>query len=290
MLAPEYYRRMGQCLMHAGSIDAATAAHEIGRTVAQRFGAWEHELANRLGLAAVRLAAGDIRGSDRTFADVMRDAELWRLPYVRAEALHERALAAYERTGDEARRAVVWLYEAYGLYDEGVRRDDALDDLASVFIALQLLDVARDIYHHFVVLADDPDRVVSCGLKGLRLAAQRGDAAEFEFYAARLAREEMHPPQLAEYFLALGLGHWRRGRLSRARAAYSRAMRIGELYRQLQALHDAEQARSRLDAGVAPPPPLVATTAEPTAPVARVIAAIRTIYDAPGVATPGVCP
>lgn len=281
--APEYYYRMGLCLRRIGRYNAAMSAHREGRRLAERLGAPEHALLNRIGKAAVLLATGNVPGSDRRYADVARDAEVAGLPDVRATALHERALATYARRrpgGDEAPHAIVWLHEAFRGYSDAARRDRALDDMATAFLYLRLPKVARDIYRYVYATADDPDIQLAAGLKGLKLSAACGEDRWFRHYAKTIAREQLESEQLADYFLNLGLGHWRAGRVSRARSAFTRAIALSEDYQFYQVMHDAEQSRARLDDGVEPPPVLRSTGKIPTPAVGRVIRALRALVSA----------
>ena len=282
---PEFYNRMGICLRKAGRLAAAIAAHHAGGALATALGVPMLVLTNRLGEAAALLVGDNIPGSDRAYADVARDAEVVGLPDVRAVALHERALALYARRkpeGLETQQALVWLSQALRAYWDAARRNRVLDDMATAFIELDYPQVARDIYDFMFQTADDPDVHVAAGLKGIRLAAQCGERADFERYAAELAEEgeQMLPEQHADYNLSLGLGYWRGGRLALARQAYSRALTIAEDCQLYQELHDAEQSRAGLDAG-APPPPLRRPTDRPPSPeLAKVIASIRAFVSA----------
>jgi hypothetical protein len=124
--------------------------------------------------------------------------------------------------------------------------------------------------------------VAAGGLKGIRLAALCGERADFQRYAAALAEEgdQMVPEQHAHYCLSIGLGSWRSGRLSRARAAYSRALTIAEDCQLYQELHAAEQSRAALDAGAPPSPPLRPTDQPPSPVLGQVIASIRSFVSA----------
>jgi tetratricopeptide (TPR) repeat protein len=278
---PEFYNRMGICLRRSGRLAAAIAAHRAGCDLATEIGLPELALMNRLGEAAALLVGDNIPGSDRAYADVARDAEVIGLPDMRATALHERALALYARRrsadGPDAQQALVWYGQALRGYGDLTRQNRVLDVMATAFIDMAYLQVARDIYDFMFETADDPDVHVAAGLKGIRLAAQRGEVADFERYAKALAEEgdQMLPEQHADYNLSLGLGYWRSGRLSRAREAYTRALTIAEDCQLYQELHDAEQSRAGLDAGAPPPSRLLPTDQPPPPIVAQVIASIR---------------
>jgi len=283
--APEFYNRMGVCLRKAGRLSAAIAAHHAGCELATAIGLPDLALMNRLGEAAALLVGDNIGASDRAYADVARDAEVVGCPEVRAIALHERALALYARRtpeGLDTQQALVWYCEALHTYWDVARRNRVLDDTATAFIDLAYPQVARDIYDCMFETACDADVHVRAGLKGIRLAALCDEQADFERYAAALAEEgdQMLPEQHADYCLSLGLGYWRSGRLSRARAAYSRALTIAEDCQLYQELHDAEQSRTGLDAGAPPPPPLRPTDQPPSPVLAQVIASIRSFVSA----------
>jgi tetratricopeptide (TPR) repeat protein len=283
--APEFYNKIGACLRKAGRFNASIAAHRAGCALALGVGLPELDLNNRLGLAAALLAAGDIPGSDRAFADVARDADVVGLPECRATALHERALAMYARRtsdGPETPQALVWYGQALRGYWEDARRHRVLDDMATAFIDLSYLNVAREIYDYVFQSAEDPDVHVAVGLKAIRLAVLCGEQADFERYAAALSeeRDQMTPEQHADYNISLGLGYWRCGRIARARTAYARALSIAEDCQLYQELHDAEQSRAGLDAGAPPPAPLRSTDRPPPPAVARVIASIRAFVSA----------
>jgi tetratricopeptide (TPR) repeat protein len=280
MQTPEFYNRLGICLRRSGRLAAAIAAHHAGCDLATELGIPELALTNRLSEAAALLVGDNIPASDRAYADVARDAEVVGLPDARSTALHERALALYARRtpdGLETQQALVWLCQALRGYWDVANRHRVLDDMATAFIELSYHHVAREIYDFMFRAALDPDVHVASGLKGIRLAAQCGDQSDFERYTKALVEEgdQMLPEQHADYNLSLGLGYWRNGRLSRSRAAYSRALTIAEDCQLYQEIHDAEQARAGLEVG-ASPPPLVVPTDEPPPPViAEVIASIR---------------
>ena len=277
---PEFYNRLGICLRRSGRLTAAIAAHRAGCDLAMELGLPELALTNRLSEAAALLHGDNIPGSDRAYADVARDAEVVGFPNMRATALHERALAMYARRtpgGLEIEQALVWYCQALRGYWETSNQHRVLDDMATAFIELAYHNIAREIYDFMFRAAEDPDVHVASGLKGIRLAAQCGDIPDFERYAKALIAEgdQMLPEQHADYNLSLGLGYWRNSRLSRARAAYARALNIAEDCQLYQEIHDAEQARAGLDVG-APPPPLVVPSDQPPTPrIAAVIASIR---------------
>lgn len=245
--APYAYVRMGACLRQLGRLDDAATAYRLGRSIADRLGAFEATLHLDLGLAAIELERSDYAAAEVALdALIAQAAGAGRGPGpnpVLAAAYHDRGVVAIHR-GDPA-TALRWLGDALAeARTDLVHRQRIATDVAKGLSHIGLGDAARTICSTLAEHATQPELRWMAAITHLELAGADGNANEFDAVRTRLDGEGLSARCRAFYALRLADGHRRLGRPASAVEAYRLAIQYGA---DAKLDHIADTAQARLD-------------------------------------------
>ena len=252
--------RLAFCRRVLGQLDLAEQDYATAGRMAANVGDAGNTLRSTVGLAKVAMARGNLPLAERMLDGVAQKAVAPELRPIRAIALHDRATVAIMR--EEHERAIGLLNEALPDVSSASDRDRVIADIALGFLHLGVHSAARDAYMVVAATAAEQFSRWSATVNLLHLAAADEMEPAFEQYRRQLAGQPLTPELSTQYYLALGSGLRRFGRVEQAREALAAGIRVAEehglnvelfrLERELQALERGEAAERRR-ATIAPP-------------------------------------
>lgn len=273
-LVPEAYDRLGYCRRMEGQIEDALAAYAAGRALAER----QHDTATALRIqiseANVAIHRGNFPAAEQLLDRIIAAAEQADLPAVAALALHDRGLVAHVR-GD-VERGILYYHEALIHASDAAHRDRLLADLGRAFGELGARDVAREaLLLLYATGTEQVDRWIAA-INLLELAALDGQETVFEEYRRDLAAVALPPRCQAFYYLFVGEGCARFGRIKCTLEALERAIEVSRQYGVNEVEYRAEIARDAFQKDrAAPASPAQVEVPETVAHVASALHILR---------------
>ncbi len=281
-LVPNACVRLGRCQRNRGHLDDAATSFDHAVEAGEAQGDAYNMFLGRIGTATIIRLRGDLPAAEAALDAIIRDAEpmaasqsAYFEPLARAK--HERAYVAYER--QDYQRAIMHLHAAMRAYTDDRLRDNALHDLALVFVDIGLREAGRDAFLVLRASGASPIQRWSAMINLLRLAVTEGQETVFERYRREIATVKNLPPFLAaHYYLHLGDGYRRFGRPAASRNALARAIHLAEQHRFNHVLMRAEELAAT-PADAMPAPVHVSSVAPAVSAIAEVAGVMRVLRE-----------
>lgn len=239
-LAIAAHLQVAFCLRTLGDLDAASTmyakASELASSVNDLFGV----LRGRLGDAKIAMARGNLPRADELVSETIQTAEANHLTEIRSRALGERSLIAGLR-GDYD-RLIRYAYESLELAPAQRDRDRNLNNIATAFRHLGLVDVARDSYLVLAATAEEQYVRWIAGLNLMELAAEQGSELQFEQYRREYESVDFTPILHVTYLLHVGRGYHTLGRASAGISYLQQAIEVASQHQLNQLMFEAEGA------------------------------------------------
>lgn len=203
------YVQTATCLRSTGDLNAALDASLRAQAAARAVGDEAGFLAGRISEASAARSRGNYPVAAEILDEVIAATERESFPDVRWRALHARASTA-GMSGD-FKLAIQMLYTALPLAPSERDRDRIIGDLATGFMELGMLDIARDAY--LVVNATSQDKFVrwTSSLNLMEIAGLQRSEPVFDRYRRELANVEFPPYPHAKYLIIAANGYRRLG-------------------------------------------------------------------------------
>jgi hypothetical protein len=233
-LVPPAYLEMAYCFRQIGGrlVEAERAYRRAG-AIANLQGDEYNALLSRVGLANVHTDRGNLPMAQDTLDALIKEISTRPSPIdgplkdVLARARHDRGVVAYQRK--DYQTAAAFFHAAINDYSDDLRKNLALNDLATALVDLGLPTAARDAYLVVYRTAPDAYQRWTAGLNLMRLAFLCDQETVFERYRQELATD-LPARKEAEYHQIVGEGLHRFGRDEAARQAIARAVDIATTY------------------------------------------------------------
>jgi tetratricopeptide (TPR) repeat protein len=245
------YIQLATSLRNVGELGAASDAYEKAQDVANAAGDMIGVLRARIGEAKIAIARGNMPQAETILDDTIDRAEGEAFADVRSRALHDRATVAGLR--GQFDRAIQFAYSALHLATSQRERDRILADIATGFLSLGLLDVARDAYLVLVATAQDQYVRWTAALNLMEIAGRQGAEPVFDRYRRELASEDLPPYLRVQYLLIVGNGYRDLGRADDAVSHLTRAVALASANQLNQLLFEAEESLAGARESVARP-------------------------------------
>jgi tetratricopeptide (TPR) repeat protein len=263
--------QLGHCYRNLGDLRSASHAYTSGSELASANGDIIGVLRSRIGEAKVAISRGNMPEAEALLDDTVAQATEHDLTDVKSRALHDLATVATLR--GQYDRVVKFGYQALHLSTAPRERDRILVDIATGFLELGLLDVARDAYLVLVATAQEQYVRWAAGLNLIDVASRQQMEPMFDRYRRDFESVELPPYLQASYYLIVGNGYRSFGRAEDAVPYLERAVDVAARNELNQLLFEAEEslagARSAAARRVAPSEPELGSE------VLEVAAAIR---------------
>ena len=204
------YIQLGSSLRNVGALGAASISYEKAHDVAVGAGDMIGVLRARIGEAKVAIARGNMPNAETILDDTIRRAQGESFADVRSRALHDRATVAGLR--GQYNQAIQFAYSALNLSTSQRERDRILADIATGFLSLGLLDVARDAYLVLIATAQDQYVRWTAGLNLMDIAGRQGAEPLFDRYRREFMGAELTPFLQVWYLITVGNGYRQLGR------------------------------------------------------------------------------
>lgn len=263
--------QLGHCLRNVGDLKGASIAYTAGSELAQANGDIIGVLRSRIGEAKVAISRGNMPEAEALLDDTIAQATEHELTDVKSRALHDLANVASLR--GQYDRAVKFGYQALDLSTAPRERDRILVDIATGFLDLGLLDVARDAYLVLVATAQEQYVRWAAGLNLIDVASRQQMEPLFDRYRRDFDDIELPPYLQASYYLIVGNGYRTFGRAKEAVPYLELAVDLAAKNELNQLLFEAEESLAGARIAAARPTTPPATTFSPD--VLEVAAAIR---------------
>jgi tetratricopeptide (TPR) repeat protein len=275
------YLQLATSLRNVGNLVAASATYEKAKTVANASGDSIGVLRARIGEAKLAIARGNLPRAEDILDDTIARAEGDAFADVRSRALHDRATVAGMR--GEFDRAIQFGYSALHLATSQRERDRILADIATGFLSLGLLDVARDAYLVLVTTAQDQYVRWTAGLNLMEIAGRQGAEPVFDRYRRELMVADLTPLLRVSYLITVGNGYRELGQPDAGMTYLQQAVGLASSHQLNQLLFQAEEslAASRRPVVRASPAEAASIPTE-IAGVAEAITAMRALADVGG--------
>lgn len=243
-LAIEAHIAVGGAARRNGDWDISARAYSQAAYIADSLGDRNAVLTVQVGIANTYLAKGNLPQAQSILDDVIVQARDQHLAEVQGMALHSRAALA-QRKGEHA-EGLKLAHEAMNFIVRSTERDVLLEDIAAMFTEIGLHDAARDT--HLVLAATAQTRVVrgTASINLMELASMDDMPEAFDTYAREIASMPLSPWLRAHYFLFLGEGMDRLGRLETAEEALREAISFADANQIHQVSFRAQSALSRV--------------------------------------------
>ncbi len=197
--------RLGFCLRTLGDFTRAELAYTQARHLATAIGDIAKTLHARVGDAKVALARGNLPLAESILTEVLDRAQDSRIQYVRAIALHDRAMVAHARGQYE--QAIRFGYEALRLTHSLRERDRVLLDLGMFFMDSNVFGAARDSFMVLTATAQEETVRSVAALNLMEIAVREGSQPVFELYRRQLATATLPATLSARYRYFVGMGY-----------------------------------------------------------------------------------
>jgi tetratricopeptide (TPR) repeat protein len=240
---PLIYGRIGFCHRQLGELAAAGSAYEDGRRLAEELGLSSAALNLRNCEGVLALHRGNIPEAARILDGVIEQAASADHRQVFASASHDRGAVAIKQ--GEYTVAAIYFDKALRGYDDHVRKERALEDLADALYLLGAHDSARDAFLINSVAAVQADVRAHAVICLMRLAIDQGDELMFETYRnSALDLESLSSHMQAQLHRQLAIGYAAFDRQSKARDHYRALLFIAKQNRLNEYVFDAEAGLS----------------------------------------------
>jgi tetratricopeptide (TPR) repeat protein len=235
---------LGGAARRNGDWETSARAYSQAAYVADAIGDCQGVLTVQVGIANTYLAKGNLPQAQSILDDVIVQSRDMNLTEVQSRALHSRAAVANRRS--EFAEGVKLAHEALNLAKAPTERDVILEDIAAFFTDLGLREAARD--SHLVLAATAQTAMVrgTATINLMELASMDGMAEAFDGYARQLSSTPLSPWLRAHYFLFLGEGLNRLGRVEAAEDALREAISFAEANQIHQVSFKAQSSLSDL--------------------------------------------
>lgn len=239
-IAVSAHIQLAFCLRTVGDLEGSAAAYERAAVVANASGNIMGVLRARLGDALLAIVRGNLPSAEAILDETISRSSPENLRSVRSQALHERAHVAGLRGQYDS--AVRYAYDALEIESSPRNRDRILNDIATAFTYLGLLDVASDAYLILSATAQEQYIRWLAELNLLEIAARQSNELAFDRYRRGLDEADFTPQLRVLYLIHVGRGYNALGRaedsIPRLEEAIESAGRLG--FNQL--LFEAEEA------------------------------------------------
>ena len=247
-------------LRNVGALGAASIACARAEDVANAAGDMIGVLRARIGEAKIAIARGNIPRAEHILDDTIGRAEGAAFADVRSRALHDRATVAGLR--GQFDQAIQYAYSALPLSTSQRERDRILADIATGFLSLGLLAVARDAY--LVLLATAQDQYVrwTAGLNLMEIAGREGAETSFVRYLREFEAADLTPFLQVKFLITAGNGYRELDQADAGLPYLQQAIALASSYELHQLLFEAEAGLAAAQR------PVTRVSAEGWAPVA----------------------
>jgi tetratricopeptide (TPR) repeat protein len=239
--------QLGYCLRTTGELELASSAFAQAANVAQHANDLIGVLRSRLGDARIAMARGNMPRAESLVDQAIEDAKSHNLQEVHATALIDRAFIA--GAAAQYDRVIRYSYAALELSTSQRRRDRILNNIATGFRFLGLMDNARDAYLVLAATAEEQYIRWTAELNLMELAASQGIEIQFDRYRRDLESADFTPQLRVTYLLHAGRGYHSLGEPEKAVPYLERAIEMADKHQLNQLLFEAEaaltEARSR---------------------------------------------
>jgi tetratricopeptide (TPR) repeat protein len=239
-IAVSAHIQLAFCLRTVGDLEGSASAYERAAVVANASGNIMGVLRARLGDALLAIVRGNLPSAEAILDETISRSSTDNLRSVRSQALHERAHVAGLR--GQYDNAVRYAYDALEIESSPRNRDRILNDIATAFTYLGLLDVASDAYLILSATAQEQYIRWLAELNLLEIAARQNNQLAFDRYRRGLDEADFTPQLRVLYLIHVGRGYNALGRaedaIPRLEEAIQSAARLG--FNQL--LFEAEEA------------------------------------------------
>jgi tetratricopeptide (TPR) repeat protein len=223
-----------------GDFDAAAAAYAQASRVALAAGDMLGVLRGRLGDAKIAMARGNIPQAESILDETIQRAEASGLDDVQSRALNDRAYIA--GTTKQYDRAIRYSYDALELTKNLRDRDRILNNIATGFRYLGLLDVARDAYLILATTGQEQYLRWLSEINLMELAAHQQIELQFDKYRRELESADFTPLLRVTYLLHVGRGYHALGNSEAGMPYLERAMALAETHKLNQLIFEVEDA------------------------------------------------
>jgi tetratricopeptide (TPR) repeat protein len=239
-LAVSAYIQMAFSLRTLGNVDAAATAYSHASRIASAAGDLNGVLRGRLGDAKIAMARGNFPEADAILEEAVERAAFHGFRELQARALGDRSFLAGE--SKQYDRAICFSYAALAVAEHPRDRDRILNNIATGFRHLGLLDVARDAY--LVIAATAQEQYVRClaEINLMELAAEQRAEIHFDKYRRDLERAELSPVLRVTYLLHVGRGYHMLGNPDAGVPFLESALSMAESHKLNQMSFEAEDA------------------------------------------------
>jgi tetratricopeptide (TPR) repeat protein len=244
--------QLGHCLRNIGDLKGASLAYTSGAELAQSNGDIIGVLRSRIGEAKVAISRGNMPEAEALLDDTIARATEHELTDVKSRALHDLASVASVR--GQYDRVVKFGYQALDLSTAPRERDRILVDIATGFLELGLLDVARDAYLVLVATAQEQYVRWAAGLNLIDVASRQKMEPMFDRYRRDFESVELPPYLQASYYLIVGNGYRTFGRARDAVPYLELAVDLAARNELNQLLFEAEESLAGARIAAARPP------------------------------------
>jgi len=232
--------QLGLCLRNLGDLEGAAEAYSSASRIADANGDMIGVLRARIGEAKLATVRGNIPEAEAILDQTIEHAGHFELNDVHSRALHDRAVIAGAR--GQYDRAVQFAYRALELSTSLRERDRILGDVATGFLYLGLVDVARDAYLILVATAQDQYVRWTAGLNLIEVASREGMEPMFDRYRRDFESVDLPPYLQAAYLLNVGNGYRSFGRERDAIVYLQKAVEVAAENQLNQLLFEAEES------------------------------------------------
>jgi tetratricopeptide (TPR) repeat protein len=223
-----------------GELDAAAAAYDRASRVALAAGDIIGVLRGRLGDAKIAMARGNVPQAETILAETIAHAESSGLDDIRSRALNDRAyIAGVTKQHD---RAIRYSYDALELTNNPRDRDRILNNIATGFRYLGLLDVARDAYLILATTGQEQYLRWLSEINLMELAAHQQIELQFDKYRRSLESADFTPLLRVTYLLHVGRGYHALGDPEAGIPYLERAIALAESHKLNQLIFEIEEA------------------------------------------------
>jgi tetratricopeptide (TPR) repeat protein len=248
-LAVTAHLQLAWCLRTLGDLDGAAHLYADASRIAAASGDLIGILRGRLGDAKIAMARGNLPDAEAIVDDTILRAEGAHLRDIRSKAYGERALIAGLRGQHD--NVIRYAYQSLQLSPVQRDRDRSLNNIATAFRHLGLLDVARDAY--VVLAATTQEQYVRwiAGLNLMELAAIEGVELVFDRYRRDYESAEFTPQLRVTYLTHVGRGYHALGRSELGIPYLRRAVKLASQHGFNQMMFEAEAALAEAERGAA---------------------------------------
>ena len=219
--------RIGRVNRKLNRFDAADMAYALAGLLAEAAGDVHSAFLSRVGRALSVQARGNLAMAEQSFHEIAVEARAAEDREIEAHAHH--ALGTTLLFRGQIAEALVHVWRAFELYEDGGSRMRALGDVGTMLLTLGEVAVAERALGEVVTRGSGMQDVVSNAIADLmHCASFRRDRLGFERWrAACEARKGSMPPNiLADFYLKAGIGQARFGQFCKAERLLDKAVEL----------------------------------------------------------------